>query len=679
MRFFKVPFLFFLIFLSFPSNSSSQIKDERLKEEIKIEAETLEYERATGTFKAKGEVVVFSGQRIFKADDVRYNENTKEIFAEGNVFLQDGEDTIICARLYFEMEKRTGHIENGRIFIRKGNYHISGDSIEKRGENVYCVKKGFLTTCSPEKPDWKFTAKNADIVVGGYAKLKGAKFHILDVPFFYLPWGIFPVKTERETGLLFPEIRISSRDGFIFSPSLFWAIERDKDATFYLHYIEERGIRPGIEFRYATREDKKGEWFTSILDDMKYKHTRYELRGEHEENLRSSTLFKAKIRHVSDIDYLKDFGDKPEERSESLLKSNAYVEQKFGRSYLTGEVSYFRNLREKDNEYTFKHLPFLSFFLDPVPIFKERFLFGLNSDFINFYREKGVRYSRFNVEPSISFFRSFSGFNLKIQGTYYGKLYFMEKDSEYKKRSEEIETLKFEGSLNTYLQKNYYPLRILQGEVQSLIKPEVRWIYIPKRSFRDVPYIDPSDRIFETNVLTYSFAHYLNVRGDNPYEVSTLELEQSFSPYKNLEPSTLYEGYGRRFSDIKARFRFYGIKNLGFTNESVINIYGDALKKMINELSYKIFEGADFYVSHTYTKDLSHELYFDMKGKYKDFYGKYGIRYSFFNHEWVDTLYEIAYSPLCWSLNLRLTQTKRPKDTSIKINFDLKGITDKGR
>ncbi|MCS7280532.1 MAG: LPS assembly protein LptD [Desulfobacterota bacterium] len=676
MRFFSA--LALLLFL-FPSFSECAFSERAEKiEEVHVEAEVLEYEREKGIIVATGNVKLESKDRIFSASKVIFNEVTKEIFAYGNVYLRDGEDSIICERLYFDLEKKEGYIENGRIYIKRGNYHIEGDSIEKRGENRYCLKKASLTTCDPERPDWKFTAKNADIVVGGYARLRGAQFRIRNMPIFYLPWGIFPVKTERETGFLIPELRISSKDGIIFSPSFFWAIDKDKDATFYLSYIEERGLKPGVEFNYAIRNDKRGEWFFYIIDDRKYKHGRYELKGEHVETFARDLTLKVRGRFVSDIDYLKDFGEESEERSEALLKSLAYLEKRFKNAYFTGEVSYFRDLRQKNNDFTYKYLPFLSLFTDRLSILRNMFLFNINSEIVNFYRERGSKHARLNFEPSISKSYSSHGFNLKITGSPNIKLYLTEKDGEQTKTFRSVETLKLESSFNTHL-KRRYSLGFQEGGLHSIIKPQITWTFLPKISLTNVPYIDPSDRLFETNILTYSLGHYLTTRGESPKELSIFEVEQSFSLTRTLEPSTLYEGSGRRFSDVKARLKLSLIKNLGFSNQSVINIYGDGLRAMINEFAYNPKEHTGISISHTYTKDLSHEISFGMMARYRDFYGKYGVRYSFFNHEWMDTSYEIKYSPLCWALTLKLTQTKRPKDTSFKINFDLKGITERAK
>lgn len=676
MRFFRALGLFFLFFFAF-SDLSAYERQKFAKEQVLIEAAYLQYEKKEGVFKAEGDVKVTSGSTLFRASKIIYNEKTGELIAEGNVLFLDGEDAIECEKLFFHIEKRTGAIENGRILIKKGNYYVEGRSIERKGENEYCVKIGSITTCDPERPDWKFTAKNADIVFGGYAKLTGATFHVREKPVFYLPWGIFPVKTERETGLLMPELKISSRDGFVFMPSFFWAIDKDKDATFFLQLIEERGIKPQVEFRYAIREDKQGILFASIVDDKKFHHTRYELRGEHKETISDSFTFKTNVHYTSDIDYLKDFSEKSDEKKESLLRSNFFFEKDIQKSHLVGGISYFRDLRKKDNDETFKHLPFFSFFTDRIRLWNERLFFSLNSDLVNFYREKGEKYSRFNLEPSLSLARSISGINLMLLANYYGKIYLIEKEEE--KNFKGVQNLKIEGSLNTHLERSYCPSRILVGKLQSFIKPELKWTYIPKRSFADIPYIDPSDRMARANVLTYSISHYLNMQEPHRGEISTFEIEQSFGIKEKLEPSTLYEGYGKRFSDVKAKLKLSGMRNIGFTNESVVNVYGGGIKRSKNELSYKFSENGEVSMFHTYTKDLAHEISLQMKGKVRDFHLAYQTKYSFFNKEWVETLYEINYSPVCWSLTLRLGQTKRPKETSIRLNFDLKGITDKSK
>lgn len=660
--------ILFLILLLLFFNS------RKARTEILVEAQILEYDRALKRLIAYGEVELKEGERIFRARRVVYDIEKREIFAEGDVLVREREDFITCERLHFNLEKKTGQIVRGRIFVSKGNYSIEGEEIEKKGENSYCVRVGSLTTCDPKDPDWRFLAERADVDVGGYAKLRNLKFYMFDIPVFFLPFGIFPVKTERESGLLMPEIRLSSRDGFIFTPYLFYAIDRDKDATFSVSYIEKRGIKPGVEFRYATTPQNTGSFYTSLIEDRKYKHTRYEISGEHLLGLTKTSSLKAKLNYVSDIDYMRDFGERLNQKNESLCKSSAFLESSFPRANITFELSYMKNLREKENDHVFKYLPFFSLNSEYFPMLKGLFLFNLNSQFTNFFREKGTNYRRLTLEPSISKELSFLGLHLLFSSAYYAKFYTSDEELETRRKVQFFGTPKIETSLNAILARTYFTLA-----TRSVIKPQVRWTYIPERSFSYIPLIDPSDRIYSANILTYSISHYLSRTGEYPLEVSSFELEQSYGLEGSLKPSTLYEGSGKRFSDIKGRLRIYAPRNLGFMNESVVNIYGEGIKKMINELKFAPYERIAFSLYHTYTKRLSEEIGFELKGFYGRFHGRYYTRYSFYNRELLESTYEMRYDPSCWSLNLKLSQTYKPKETSIKLDFDLKGITDKGR
>jgi LPS-assembly protein len=643
---------------------------------IDISAYFLEQDREQNIYTAKGKVELKEGTRLLNADYVTYNENTQEIFAEGNVVLQEGEDIVECSELQLNLITKMGKIEKGKIFIKKGGFNITGSEMEKVGEATYTIKKGEMTTCKGERPAWKFTANDVELTVDGYAKTKGTKFQILNQTVMYMPWGIFPVKTERQSGFLMPGVTLSSRDGVLIKNSYFWAISKDKDATFYLDYIENRGFKPGAEFRYALREDLKGDWYASIISDKDYNNTRYQIKGKHEQIIGKDMVFKMNVNHVSDIDYLKDFGANVLERSENMLKSTAYIEKPLPKSLITFETSYIKNLTQKENDYTLKYLPFVSFFTEYIPVAKERFYTDMRVDFTNFYREKGDKYSRLNFEPSLRLPFSTNGINFLINGTLYETAYLTDTVDKDNKNTKLHQTAKIEADMNTQFFRNYYTEVFNLGEMQSLIKPQLKYTFIPNTSFTDIPFIDLSDRPYQTNTLTYSLNHYLNAFSqEGAKEISLFEIEQTYGISGGLRPSTLYEGYGGRFSDVKARLTVYPKDNLSYVNESTLNTRGDGLEIMRNSLSYKIPDIYDMNIIHNYTNHLTNELYYDLGGKYKSFEGKYQMRYSFYDGMWIDTVYQLTYRPNCWATTLSLSQSKRPRDTSVRLSFDLTGIT----
>ena len=90
---------------------------------------------------------------------------------------------------------------------------MSGAEIAKTGEQTYRFENGRFTTCrceEGEREPWEIEAEQAELEIGGYGTARNTRFEVLGVPVVWLPWMIYPLKTERQTGLLFPEISAGS-------------------------------------------------------------------------------------------------------------------------------------------------------------------------------------------------------------------------------------------------------------------------------------------------------------------------------------------------------------------------------------------------------------------------------------------------------------------------------------
>jgi LPS-assembly protein len=675
MRFFKISAIALLLFL--PLSVFSKDLDFKFTAPVELSADSVEHNRADNTFTARGNVDLREGSQSLTADYILYNDNTKDVFAEGNVIFNEDEDRVECDRLTLNLETKEGTLENARIFVKKENFYIAGEEMKKIGESRYRMARGEFTTCGWDKPAWKFTARDVDITVEGYATTRNATFQILDYPVFYFPWGMFPVKTERQSGFLIPEIALSTRNGPIVNNAYFWAISKDKDATFYANYIGKRGVNLGAEFRYIPKEDLKGNWEYFIIRDTDYDNTRWQLKGQHEQKFYSDLQLKSNVRIVSDEDYLKDFGNTYAERSETQLKSTAYLEKPLRKSLLTTEMAYFRNLLTKDNDYTYKYLPHTSFFTEYIPFFGNRLYTDISSDFTTFYREKGDTYSRLGFEPKIRLPFSLKGLNLLASGRLIETAYLTGRRDTFDKKTAYRQILHLEGDANMQFIRNYSTDSFNIGEMQSLIRPQLKYNFIPNSSVRDLPNIDPYDRLNRTNSITYSFNHYLyGLKEGAQRELALFEVSQTYGLSGNLDESVLYSGYGHRLSDIDARIRLFPMANLTFTNQTTLNVYGEGLGIMRNSFNYDVTGKYHFNISHSYTKDLTNEAFFDIGGIYDKFEGGYQMRYSFKDGGWIETLYSLTYRPSCWSVTVSLSQSKRPSDTRIRITFNLTGLSD---
>ena len=83
------------------------------------------------------------------------------------------------------------------------------------------------------------TAHNATLRVG-------------KVPVLYLPWFRFPIDDQRRTGLLYPAISQSGRNGFDWRQPIYLNLAPNYDATLNPRYMSKRGLQLGGEFRFLT-------------------------------------------------------------------------------------------------------------------------------------------------------------------------------------------------------------------------------------------------------------------------------------------------------------------------------------------------------------------------------------------------------------------------------------------
>lgn len=181
---------------------------------------------AEGEVQVKGEGVVVTG------DSLKYDPGSDTLILTGNVVMkEDGGGAFTGDTLALDLADLTGGISRGEIIIVPNGFRVFGEDINRIGPEEYSVRKGVITSCPGDCPDWSFTASKIEVRKEGYLKARHAAFRILGVPVFYTPYLLYPVKTNRQTGLLFPEIGFSDKTGFESTWPLFITLGPHADAT----------------------------------------------------------------------------------------------------------------------------------------------------------------------------------------------------------------------------------------------------------------------------------------------------------------------------------------------------------------------------------------------------------------------------------------------------------------
>ena len=378
--------------------------------EINVTADKLSTGDGANQIDAAGNVEIKRGETTLKAEEVRVNRTTQDIEAKGKVTLDDPEWKIKSAdSIELNMEKETGEIQNGDLFLEDGHISMSGRRLQKFGGQTYHVDDGFFTTCLCESgaPSWKFSAEQMDLALEGVGTIKNGYFYVLDWPVFYLPYGVFPLRTERQTGFLFPQVGHSTTEGFRFIQPFFWAMSKSTDST--VKFDIETDARVGFIGEFRTLFDRESyfridsayfneTWRTdrSVVDntiaDPTIPHNRWSIVSSHRYTTSTDWLTFSDIAVYSDDLFTRELierFDLPLQQDSNIRRSRFGdsrfgVFRNWGDTFFKGEMNFYQDFIQPDSG-TLQRTP-------NIDLWGRRFLSNFPLEFR--WRADGVSYIR---------------------------------------------------------------------------------------------------------------------------------------------------------------------------------------------------------------------------------------------------------------------------------------------
>jgi LPS-assembly protein len=548
---------------SLPAAGQLSVSDEQTEEILKnpkipwhLEADEVYYDQEYDAYIAKGNVMISKANIKLLADFVRFDQKNMKAYAEGDVVLTNGQDILSGTSMDIDLEDQVGTVENGHLYIKENNYHLTGNVIKKVGVKTYTIDRATLTTCDGENPDWKITGKNVKVTEDGGGSVRNAILWARHMPVLYTPYFYYPARKKRQTGLLWPEGGQSDRWGWYYNQPFFWAIDKSSDATIYGNYMSERGMKGGLEYRYYLDEWSKGTWqvdgfIDRKIDDggqsseewgfedgdqtiLRKNKDRYWLRGSHYQQLPYKIRAMLDIDLVSDQDYTREF----QTGYMGWSESRKYFEEVFHRNindyndpYRTNRLNFNRlwpnytlnaqlrydldsNIRNSHQpDVTLQQLPVIEFDAIKQRIAASSFFYNLNSQYIYWWSVDDGRTQRIDAHPRFYLpFKLGPYFSVEpslgLRGTAWrldNKRFGPEGDQQYYTR----------GLYDTRLDLltevfNIFPMhgKTLDA-IKHTIRPRVVYEYIPDVDQSDLPHFDAIDRIENQNLVTYSLINTL--------------------------------------------------------------------------------------------------------------------------------------------------------------------------
>jgi lipopolysaccharide assembly outer membrane protein LptD (OstA) len=314
-------------------------------QEVKISADELSFERERDLYEASGNVRVERPDgRVLTADWLTVNATTQTGVAVGNVVIRDGEDVVRAEFAAVNIRTLEALATQATLDSPMG-FAVAGETVQRTGRDTYRIENGSFTTCrcppGDKRRPWEVEVDEAEIHVGGYATAEDVTFRILDVPVFWTPWIMLPVKTDRQSGFLIPSLANSSRNGTEIEVPFFWAARHDLNVVLRPAYISKRGVKYASDFEYVFGEEAYGVGGGAILpgdDEVEdnpvsdnFSSDRWAFWLRHEQPLLQGLRFGTDVNRISDNNYPLDFEDLGDEaRHARYLDTSGWLS--FGRA-----------------------------------------------------------------------------------------------------------------------------------------------------------------------------------------------------------------------------------------------------------------------------------------------------------------------------------------------------------
>ena len=613
------------------------------EEKTDIVSESLEYNQETSTYTATGQVRLTRSGSLIEADKVIYNESTSEAEAIGNVKFTDTDVFITGSKAGFNIDSKTGKIYDADVFFKKDNYHISGKVLEKKGENYFTSPAATFTTCDGPLPDWSFRGKKIDIITGERLKARDVSFRMKCLPVLYTPYLYAPILTERQSGLLMPEVGYSDKKGFHLNIPIFWAFSENRDITLELEQYSKRGYGEGIEFRYLEPGDIRGKWWLYHMRDRELNKDYIEIKGAHNQISAEKIGGFISVNYINEKDFYREFRPNIETRTNRFLESTAEITAPFSnsRAYLLSQ--YWIDLKDNMPDPA-QRLPEAGIVLNPSKL--GRVWLSGSAALSNFWSDEGTGGQRFDIFPKI--LHSFGKDIVISQAAGIRETaYALNKTDDDSLHRESFE---YYIAAHTRLIKKY-------STFTHIAEPTLSYNLI-RNTENDLPVFDSAEHYKETSMVELALLNrFMNRNG----EFMVIRASQGYDP----------DLVDRPFRPFRLDLALN--KPLRLRMNADYNVHTGRVESVNSDINFKVYD-----------VNVSAGQRYKRLGNIKNFVG--GLQVHPFkplyleSRIWYDAnkkkpqelAFILKYLSQCWGISLEYI--KNPDDFHIRVLFELKGL-----
>ncbi|MFD2932552.1 putative LPS assembly protein LptD [Spirosoma flavum] len=249
-------------------NDSTKTADS-FKTTVKYQAKDSTFYSADGrTVELFGDASVIYGDISLKADYIRLNYLTNEVYAKGRFdstakkligrpVFQDGEGKYDAKEIRYNFKSRKGRIQG--VITQQGEGNIRGQTVKKDDEDNLYIGRAIYTTCNLATPHFHINASKLKVIHNKQVVAGPFNLVINQIPLpIGLPFGFFPFPKRKEigvSGIIVPQYgeEPNGRGFYLRDGGYYWAVNENLGLQFKGQIYSRGSWGLGLSSAYNKR------------------------------------------------------------------------------------------------------------------------------------------------------------------------------------------------------------------------------------------------------------------------------------------------------------------------------------------------------------------------------------------------------------------------------------------
>jgi LPS-assembly protein len=330
--------------------------DTLIIQSLRGEAGEAQYDFATGIASATNGVMIRYHGAVLTAEGAAWHEATKQVEADGDVRIQQGDQVWTGQHLRYNFETR--QIEAAQFRTGEPPFFAAGRGLNADITNqVYVASGALLTSDDIAHPAIKVRAKRIKIIPGKRIEATHATLYYGEIPVFYFPYYTRNIGEHPNNWTVLPGYR--SLFGPFALGSYTWYYNDHLDGIFHLDYRGTRGPGVGPDLNYHFGRWGEGTlryYYTHDQDPeadqlgVPISENRQRVWLSYQANPATNLFLKGLLRYESDLAVVRDFFEGEYRRNpqpDTFFEANKFWQNFSLDAYVQPRVNYFLETVER--------------------------------------------------------------------------------------------------------------------------------------------------------------------------------------------------------------------------------------------------------------------------------------------------------------------------------------------